>query len=116
MSLIDNMMEPCVIMDKVTKRDPAGGKITAYVDGAEIRAAITCDTSLEARIAGADGVKDVYTITTRRSDALAKPDVIKRVRDGAIFRITSDGNEKTSPDISTLDMAQASAESWVLPK
>ena len=40
MSLIDESMEPCIIMDKVTRDDGYGGVITEYTEGAPFSAAI----------------------------------------------------------------------------
>lgn len=114
--LIDLMMTDCVIMDKRTESDGEGGYITRYVDGAPIRAAVVLDSSLMAQIAEADGVTDVYTVTTPRNVILGFHDVIKRVNDGAVFRITNDGYDKVAPDISTIRIRQVTAERWNIPK
>jgi hypothetical protein len=42
-------------------------------------------------------------------------DVIMRIADGKIFRITSDGDDNKTPKSATLDMRQVSAEEWSLP-
>lgn len=114
MNLIESMMDKCVIMNKSKVSDGEGGTITTWTEGAEIEAAITLDTTMQARIAEKEGVRSVYTITTSRSVHLEFHDVIKRLSDGAIFRSTSDGNDKKSPKVSTLDMAQVTAERWEL--
>ena len=114
MSLINKMMDACVIMNRMKESDGEGGFITRWQDGAEILVAIVNDTSMSARIAEQEGVTSTYTLTTSRSNALEYHDVIKRLSDGKIFRVTSDGNDVKSPAVSSLDMSQVSAERWEL--
>lgn len=114
MSLIDSMMEKCVIMNKSKTSDGEGGTVTAWVEGAEIEAAITLDSTMQARVAEKQGVTSVYTITTKRNVVLEYHDVIKRLDDGKIFRVTSDGSDKKSPNVSSLNMSQVTAEKWEL--
>lgn len=77
-------------------------------------AAITTDSTMQTKIAEAQGVTSVYTITTSRNVMLEFHDVIKRVQDGAILRVTSNAEDKVSPNYGTLDIAQVSAERWKL--
>lgn len=112
MSLLDSAMEPCVILDKTTKKDGYGGVITTYVDGAEFEAAIVFDMSMAARTASVQGVTDLYTITTRKSVVLQYHDVFRRAKDGKIFRVTSDGDDKATPASASLDMRVVSAEEY----
>lgn len=112
--LIESMMTPCVLVEKKREPDGEGGFYTAWTDGAQFDAAITLDQSLQARIAEKDGVTSVYTVTTRKRAVLDYHDVFRRLSDGAVFRVTSNGTDKQSPGVSTLDIAQASAERWEL--
>lgn len=114
MSLIDSMMEKCILMNKTSVSDGEGGFEIAWSEGAEIDCAIVLDASMRTRIAEAEGFTNSYTITTRKNAVLEFHDVIKRKRDGKIFRITSDGSDRTSPIASNLDMRQVSAEIWRL--
>lgn len=117
MSLLDNFLkEKCVLMEKKRTADGAGGWLTDWVPGAEFSAAIVLDTSMQSRIAEKEGVSSVYTVTTRKATPLLFHDVFKRERDGTIFRATSNGDDKQSPDVSSLDMCQVTAERWELPK
>lgn len=115
MSLLDAAMEPFVLMDKRTYPDGYGGYVSQWVEGAEIKAAATFDTSIEARVADVQGVTSLYTITTSRAITLEYHDVIKRLSDGKIFRVTSDGDDKKTPRPATLDMRQVTAEEWSIP-
>ena len=112
--LIDCMMESCVFMVQKKTPDGSGGSKTVWADGEPLRAAITLDTSTEARIAEAAGTVDMYTVTVSRSVHLKYHDVIKRLSDGKTFRITSDNGDKRTPLCTALDIAQSSAEAWRL--
>ena len=108
------MMCECCLMEKTREPDGAGGFLTSWTEGAPFKAAITLDTTMQARVAEKEGVSSVYTITTSRSVKLDFHDAIKRLEDGKIFRITSNQKDKMSPAFCGLDMAQATAEGWSL--
>lgn len=115
MSLLSEQMETCVVLNKQTQADGYGGYIQTWTDGAEFQAAITFDTSITARSAEKQGVSSLYTVTTTKALTLEYHDVFRRLRDGKIFRVTSDGDDKYTPASATLNMRQVTAEEWVLP-
>lgn len=112
MSLLTESMEACVMRDKTTVSDGYGGITTAYVDGAQFDAAIARASSVEAKIAATQGVKDLYTVITSRTINLQYHDAFKRLSDGKIFRVTSDGDDNKTPQSASLDMRAVSAEEW----
>lgn len=114
MSLLTEQMEACVMLDKTTTSDGYGGYISQYVDGAEFVAAITFNTSMEARAAEQQGVTSMYTVTTGKELTLEYHDVFRRLSDGKIFRVTSDGDDKYTPNSASLNMRQVTAEEWTL--
>ena len=114
MSLLSEAMEKFTMLDKTTTADGYGGYIISWVEGAEIQATAVLDSSIEARIAEKQGVTALYTITTNKNVNLQYHDVIRRTRDGKIFRVTSDGDDKHTPNSAGLNMRQVSAEEWVL--
>ena len=115
MSLLSNAMEPCVMVDKTTVSDGYGGYTTNWVDGADFVAAIVLDNSMQARIGESQGVTGLYTVTTKKSINLQFHDVFRRIEDGKVFRVTSDGDDKKTPSSAGLNMRQVSAEEWSLP-
>ena len=114
MSLIDAMMENFTIINAVKVSDGESGFITEWQDGPTIRAVLTHDTTLQARVAEKEGVTSTYTLSTSRSVVLGFHDVLRRASDGATFRVTSNGEDKQSPAAGTLDLCQVSAEKWSL--
>lgn len=116
MSLLDEYMDSCVIMNKVSVPDGYGGRIDTWTDSSvQFDAAIVFDTSMEARAAEANGVKSLYTVTTDRGLVLEYHEVFRRIEDGKIFRVTSDGDDKHTPTSAGLNMRQVTAEEWSLP-
>lgn len=116
MSLIEESMTACAIMTKAREPDGEGGFTTEWTEGAEFQAAITFDSSLQAKVAEQQGVKSLYTVTTAKNAKLDFHDVIKRLSDGKILRITSDSDDKQTPARAMFGQyLQVSAEEWVIP-
>lgn len=115
MSLIDDWKETCVLIEKKRLEDGEGGWVTTWEDGAQFVAAITFNSSMEARRAEKDGVTSLYTVTTDKNAMLQYHDVFRRVRDGKVFRVTSDGDDMQTPKSATFQFSQVTAEEWTLP-
>lgn len=114
MSLLSDAMESCRMINKAVVDDGYGGERTTWTLGATFQAAITFDSSVEAKIAQAQGVTSLYTVTTPRTKVLQYHDVFKRLSDGKVFRVTSDGDDRFTPSSTSLDMRQVSAEEFTL--
>lgn len=112
MSLLENAMEDYIIMNKISSDDGYGGQVISWQEGATISGAMVFDSSLQAKVALAQGVTSLYTFTTRKDIILEYHDVVKRVRDGKVFRVTSDGDDKYTPDSASLNMRQVTCEEW----
>ena len=115
MSLLDDSMETFCFIDKTRIPDGEGGYHTEWTESAEFTANARYDSSLQAKIAEAQGVTSLYTITTRKDVVLEFHDVCKRKSDGKIFRVTSDGVDNKTPSSAGLNMRQVSAEEYSLP-
>lgn len=114
MSLVSESMEECVMLDKTHAPDGEGGFTSTWVDGAGFNAAITFDSSIQAKIAEKRGVTSLYTVTTDINTKLKFHDVFRRVSDSKVFRVTSDGDDKTTPHRSSFQFSQVTAEEWAL--
>lgn len=114
MSLLDELKESCILLEKTVERDGFGGYTTVWRDGVEFDAIFRFDNSTAGRVAGVQGVTSLYTITVSKSFPLAKFDVLRRVSNGKVYRITSDGTDNRTPPSASLDMKQYAAEEWAL--
>lgn len=110
MSLLSSEMNECVLMDRTSHPDGYGGVVFEWVDGAEFLAAIVFDTSMQARTAEQQGVTSLYTVTTSKRINLQYHYIFRRIKDGKLFRVTSDGDDKHTPLSASLDMRQVTAE------
>ena len=115
MSLLTQAMEDVVMLEKTRVPDGEGGFTTGWVDGVQFKAAITFNSSMEARTAEKQGVTSRYTITAPLNAKLEYNDVIRRLRDGKVFRIKSDGDDVQTPKSATFQFLQVEAEEWELP-
>ena len=113
MSLLTQAMEDVVMLEKKRVPDGEGGFTTDWVDGVQFKAAISFDSSMEARTAEKQGVTSRYTITAPLNAKLEYHDVIRRLRDGKVFRITSDGDDVQTPASASFQFLQVEAEEWI---
>ena len=112
MSLLTQAMEDVVMLEKTRLPDGEGGFTTEWADSVQFKAAINFDSSMEARTAEKAGVTSLYTVTVPINAKLEYHDVFKRLRDGKVFRVTSDGDDKITPPSASFQFAQVTAEEW----
>lgn len=114
MSLLDNAFESFTVMNKISSDDGYGGISVSWQNGATIKGAIVFDSSVQMRIAQSMGATSAYTLTVKKSIELDYHTILKRASDGKIFRITSNSDDKKTPEEATLNMRQYTAEEWEL--
>lgn len=115
MSLLDLYYEDFVIMTRTIADDGYGGYTSTYIEGVTIKAALREDQSLQARVAEKQGVTSLCTIITSKSLNLQFYDVIKRVKNGQTYRITSNGDDNATPEVAAFDARVVTAEKWNIP-
>lgn len=115
MSLLRDSMTEMVLLEKTREPDGEGGSLVAWKEGMHFPAAVSFDLSMQARIGQAQVEVGRYTVLTVRSMTLEYHDVFRRISDGKIFRVTSDGDDKATPKGAGLDIRAVSAEEWRLP-
>lgn len=102
-------------MDKSHQPDGYGGYTVTWTEGAAFKASIKLDSSLQAKRAQAEGVKDLYTIITTKAVTLDSQDVVLRKETGETYRVTANGRDNKTPNSAGLNMRAVSAERWDLP-
>jgi len=112
MSLLESAYEDFTILNKSIVDDGYGGTTTTWTDGATIKGAIVFDNSTQMKIAQSMGVTSSYTLTVKKSLVLDYHTVLRRESDKKIFRLTSDSDDKKTPNEASLNMRQYSAEEW----
>ena len=112
MSLLENAYETFTILNKSIVDDGYGGVTTEWTDGATIQGAMVFDNSAQMKTAMAAGYTSAYTLTVKKHIELDFHTVIRRESDGVIFRLTSNSDDKKTPESAGLNMRQYSAEEW----
>lgn len=114
MSLLDNAYEDFTVLNKSVVDDGYGGTTTVWTDGATIKGVMVFDNSTQMKIAQAAGVTSAYTFTVKKSVLLDFHTVVRRESDKKIFRLTSNSDDKKTPEEASLNMRQYDAEEWKL--
>lgn len=114
MSLIFEMMEDCVLMNRTRVDDEYGGYTDSWTEGASFKASIIKNATTEALIAERQGIKELFTIVVQKGFKLDFHDVFKRVSDQEVFRVTSRVVDSEAPARSTVKIAKVTAEKWEL--
>lgn len=112
-SLWEDMMVPCELLEQRRVSDGEGGFATVWAPSAPFEAAIVHDDSTEARIAEKEGVTSLYTVTTKAP--LKFHDVFTRKSDGQAFRVTSNAEDGKTPSMVSFQFSQCQAEAWEVP-
>lgn len=114
MSLLDEYSELFAFMEKTKVPDDEGGLISEWTEGATFMMAQQHDTSIVAQEAEKAKEASVYSFYVDKSITLEMYDVVKRLSDGATFRITQPSGEDFTPSTSKLNLAKVIAERWNL--
>lgn len=89
--------------------DGLGDTMGTYLEGEHFRAGINMVSSTQAEIAYRNGTKTIYHITTLKPGMRLKVgDVVKRFRDGKLYKITNQPAE--TPDMAETQYRMVSAE------
>jgi hypothetical protein len=110
---LHDYFEPVYVQSWQAMTDGFGGVLWGWADGVEINVGFILDQSIEARVAEAQGIKSIYTIVSMLNSGIENNDVIRRIKDGAFYQITSDFNE--TPMVADVQFKQASAEKVLRP-
>lgn len=109
-NLLFDQFEPCIFMVKSKQPDGLGGNETVWTEGISFDAYCRMDTPVREIVGDKLVEKSVYTIITYENTRLDFRDIIKRVRDGKLFRATSDGDDYKLPLASTIKLNKVTAE------
>ena len=108
--MLSDFLNPCRMMDRTSQPDGYGGVVYTYQPGASFNAGIATVSSTQAMIAYAKDTKTVYTIVTGELTTLVMGDVIQRMSDGLMLRITSNAADMTTPARARVKFRQCTAE------
>lgn len=106
--MLTDYFEPVRLMQRVETPDELGGLQVEYNPVLDFEAGIITISSTEAIIAGLVGGKTVYKILTAPENIMEQHDVVQRISDGTMMRIT--GNSVRTPAPAQVQFLTATAE------
>ena len=113
--LYDSFLEDCVMLEHNKFTDGEGGHTTdGWSEGEHVRAAVVISgAASHSRVAEEETLSRRYDVTTP-DITLNFGDVFKRVGSDEVYRVTSQGNDKTTPRVAGFRFSQVTAERWEL--
>lgn len=106
--------EDYVVLNIALVDDGYGGQKYEVTEGLHFEGVTVLSTSITGEIAKAQGVTGLYTLAYPKNFTLPPKTVIRRLKDGKLFRTTElDGN--ATPEISSLNMKVTRLEDFTLP-
>ena len=115
MRLIDQRMDSCIFLNHLRVPDGRGGHREVWQDGAEFMATVIKNSTTDAIIAERQGIKEIFTVVVPKGTVLEFHDAFRRVKDGAVFRVTSMTTDSEAPENSTIKISKVTAERWSIP-
>lgn len=103
-----------VVLNRNLTGDGLGGQEYTIVEGLTFEGVLILNTSIEGQIAQKQGVTGIYTFAYPKSLTIPPKTILRRIKDGKIFR-TTDNDGVPTPDMSTLDMKTTRLEDYTLP-
>lgn len=94
---MQDFFEPLRVMNWVSEPDGGGGFVWTWQDGVDFEGGIVLNSSTQMQIAQQTGTKGVYTLTTSVNMPLENGDVVKRISDGALFKVTAHPSDRKTP-------------------
>ena len=113
--MLDVNRYECVLLEHVRVPDGMGGSKMTWADGMTFEMVFESDGSVDALIAEQQGFTSTYRGYVQKTMGLKYHDVLRRLEDGKIFRITRDGDDNKTPHTSGLDARCVVLERWELP-
>ena len=107
---MDDFFIPMRVMDWKSKPDGLGSFVWEWVDGVDFAGGVVLNNTTQMQIAQQSGSKGIYTLTTAVQMPFERGDVVKRIGDDALFKITSDPNDVVTPSLSDIKGWQVTME------
>lgn len=115
MSYFDDAFDSYILKQRSIVSDGQGGYYTTWLDGSIVTMALDLGGSSEIRQAAAQGLKTVFTATFPIDTPVRYDDYLESVKDGAVYRITSNPSDNKTPPVARYQRCFATAIRTELP-
>lgn len=115
--MLEAYADKYVFMIRKKTPDGAGGFNTVWEEDKYAFDAIRQhDSTVEAQIAEKNGTASTYSFFVDKGITIDSGDVIKNLKTGKVYMITSDGDDSYTPETSGLNMRKVTAKRWELTR
>ena len=111
--MLQDYFEDFVLLERTQTDDALGGASTAWTEGISFRGGVTQVVGKEVDPAGLHALKTVPMLLHEWDVSLAQDDRVRRLRDGAEFRVIGQSDDMRTPLISGLAFCQVPVERLV---
>lgn len=111
---LEDFFESMCVMNWISKPDGLGSFVWEWEEGVPFEDGIVLNTSTPMQLAQQTGSKGIYALTTSISMPFENGDVVKRMRDGSLFQITSDPEDAKTPALSDVKGVRVTMERVVV--
>lgn len=113
--MIERWMEPFSLMEDRSVPDRLGGQTASFAPSTPFQGVMTWITGSRVNAAGQTLPVEHPVLLHEKGITLHIGDRVQRVKDGALYRVTSPTGEMQPPEGSALPFAQVSVERVVIP-
>lgn len=112
--MLQDYFEDFVLLERTAADDDLGGVSETWAEGLRFRGAVTQVVGKEVAPAGLTALKTVPMLLHEWDVTLRQDDRVRRVSDGAEFRVTGRSGDMRTPAISGMAFCQVPVERLVL--
>lgn len=111
--MISDYYEDFVLLGRVEKPDGLGGMTATWSEDTGFRGGLTCVAGVEIMPGGVSRLRETPVLCHESGISLHLNDCVKRVRDGARYRVVSSSDEMRTPSCAGFSFAQVKVERLV---
>lgn len=112
--MLQDYFEDFILLERTQTADDLGGTDTVWTEGITFRGGVTQVVGKEVDPAGLLALKTVPMLLHEWDVTLVQDDHIRRISDGAEFRITGQSGDMRTPAISGMAFCQVPVERLVI--
>jgi len=113
--MIEKWFEPFLLLERKDSSDGMGGRIPAFTDALTFQGVLTYTAGQEVGAAGQQLLAEQPALLHEFDVTLSPGDHIRRVKDGAVYRVAGRSDAQKAPAFSGLRFAQVPVERVVRP-
>lgn len=112
--MLTDYFEPFALLERDQTPDGLGGTRTVWREGVRFSGGVTFVPGAETTIAGLRALRTIPVLAHDYDVTLRQGDAVRRLSDGAVFRVAGNSGDMRAPACADLRFAQVPVESVAL--